>query len=99
MQKMGIKMYFSLLSGWLFGLLFFLIGLVNTFWSNDPGFGFFVTLCCLLYIPPVSLSLSRFSAISIPVPLKAMLGIFLHWASLGVAELHDKIGLMLTDLR
>ena len=30
------------LIGWLFGVVFFAIGVVNTFWGNDPEFGDFL---------------------------------------------------------
>ena len=33
---------------WLFGVIFFAIGFVNTFWGNDPGFGIFIILLSLL---------------------------------------------------
>jgi uncharacterized membrane protein YiaA len=31
------------------GIVFFAIGVVNTCWGNDPGFGMFITLLSLVY--------------------------------------------------
>ena len=36
----------------IFGTLTLLIALVNIFRGNDPGFGIFILLLALLYIPP-----------------------------------------------
>lgn len=39
---------------WLFGIVFFAIGVVNTFWGNDPGFGVFIIFLSLVYFLPVN---------------------------------------------
>ena len=38
---------------WIFGIVFFAIGVVNTFWGNDPGFGVFILLLSFVYFLPV----------------------------------------------
>ena len=81
-----------------FGGIFFAIGIVNTFWGNDTGFGIFIMLLSLIYFPPVNTMLKIKTGISIPKLVKILLGIFILWASLGVGELFDKIDLMLLDL-
>src|SRR5688500_2716622 len=85
---------------WLFGTVFFAIGVVNTFWGNDPGFGVFIILLSFVYFIPVNALLKKIAGFSIPKIgiLKILLGIFILWASLGVGELFDKIDLMMTDL-
>lgn len=85
---------------WLFGVLFFAIGIVNTFWGNDPGFGVFILLLSFVYFIPVNDVLRNLAGFSIPRIglLKILLGIFILWASLGVGELFDKIELMKSDL-
>lgn len=87
--------------GWLFGLLFFAIGVINMFWGNDPFFGAFILLLSFVYFLPVNVILRKITGFSIPGMgiLKILLGIFILWASLGVGELFDKIDLMMADFR
>lgn len=83
---------------WLFGLAFFAIGVVNTFWGNDPGFGVFIVLLSLVYFPPLTDMFKEKTGFAIPGFIKILLGVFILWAALGVGELFDKIDLMMTDL-
>lgn len=83
---------------WLFGTVVFAIGVINTFWGNDPGFGVFLLLLSFVYFPPVNTILKERTGFSIPRILKILLGIFILWASLGVGELFDKIDLMMKAL-
>lgn len=85
---------------WIFGIAFFAIGVVNTFWGNDPGFGVFILLLSFVYFLPVNDILKKMTGFSIPGMgiAKILLGIFILWASLGVGELFDKIDLMMMDL-
>lgn len=92
-----IKSYLLDMMNWLFGLTFFGIGLVNTFWGNDPGFGVFIILLSLIYFPPITTLLKVKTGISIHMLIKIGLGLFIIWASLGVGELFDKIDMMMTD--
>jgi hypothetical protein len=86
---------------WIFGVLFFAIGVVNTFWGNDPGFGVFIILLSFVYFLPVNDILRKMTGFTIPgmVIIKILLGVFILWAALGVGELFDKIDLMMMDLR
>jgi hypothetical protein len=86
------------LAGWLFGIVVFAVGLLNTFWGNDPGFGLFLILLSFVYIPPANVLLKERTGFSVPLVVKILLGIFIVVASLGVGELFDKIDLMLMDL-
>lgn len=85
---------------WIFGIAFFSIGVVNTFWGDDPGFGVFIMLLSLVYFLPVNAILRKMTGFSIPKMrlLKILLGIFIIWAAMGVGELFDKIELMMNDL-
>jgi hypothetical protein len=85
---------------WLFGIVFFAIGVVNTFWGNDPGFGVFTVLLSFVYLLPVNALLKKMTGFSIPRMgiIKILLGVFILWASLGVGELFGKIELMRRDL-
>ncbi|WP_242928656.1 hypothetical protein [Pontibacter vulgaris] len=85
---------------WLFGILFFAIGVVNTFWGNDTGFGIFIILLSLVYFLPVNDILKRITGFSIPKfwVVKILLGMFILWAAMGVGELFDKIELMMNSI-
>ena len=82
---------------WAFGVIVFLIGTINTFWGNDPGFGIFLIILSFIYFPPVTALFKKWTGISVHWAVKVFLGIFIIWAALGVGELFDKIDLMLMD--
>jgi hypothetical protein len=82
----------------LFALIVFCIGVVNVLWGNDPGFGVFLLLLSLVYLPPVNVIIKKQTGFSIPIVVKILLAIFILWASLGVGELFDKVDLMIMDL-
>jgi hypothetical protein len=81
--------------GWVSGILFSAIGVVNIFWGNDPVFGVFILALSLVYYPPSHTLISKLTGYSIPLALKIGLAIFILWASLGVGELFDKIDMMM----
>lgn len=87
------------LAGWLFGVIVFAIGFVNTFWGNDPGFGIFLILLSFVYFPPINSIFTKKTGFKIPMLLKIGLGLFIVWAALGVGELFDKVDMMITDLK
>lgn len=86
---------------WIFGIVVFAIGVVNTFWGNDSGFGVFIVLLSFVYFLPGNDILKKTTGFSISKMgiLKILLGVFILWASLGVGELFDKIDLMMMDIR
>lgn len=86
------------LVSWLFGLLVFAIGVINTFWGNDAGFGIFLVLLSFVYYPPASVLFRKLTGFAIPLAVKIILGLFIIWAALGVGELFEKIELMMRDL-
>ncbi|UOQ70414.1 hypothetical protein [Hymenobacter cellulosilyticus] len=88
----------SNLVGWLFGLVVLAIGMVNTFWGNDPGFGIFIIVLSLAYFPPVNSLIMEKTGLRIPPIAKVLLGALIIWSSLGVGELFDKIDLMMKSL-
>lgn len=82
---------------WCFGIVVLAIGVINTFWGNDPFFGYFLVLLSFIYFLPVNDILRKTIAFSIPKMgvVKIVLGILIIWAAIGVGELFDKIELML----
>lgn len=83
---------------WLFGTVVLAIGLINTFWGNDLGFGVFLILLSFIYFPPTNVILKKITGFSIPLVINILLGLFIIWAALGVGELFNKIELMMMDL-
>ncbi len=84
---------------WIFGLLFIVIGIVNTFWGDDPGFGVFIILLSLVYFIPVDTIVTAMTGIILPRfgLIKVLIALFIIWASVGVGELFDKIEIMLNS--
>lgn len=84
---------------WIFGLLFFAIGIVNTFWGDDPGFGIFILLLSLVYFIPVDTIITAMTGIALPRfgLIKVLIALFIIWSSVGVGELFDKIEIMLNS--
>jgi hypothetical protein len=85
------------LIGWLFGLLFLAIGIVNTFWGNDPGFGLFIIVLAFIFFPPINSLIKSKTGFVIPRVVKWLIGLFILFAALGVGELFAKIDLMLAS--
>lgn len=82
---------------WVFGVVAFAIGVVNTFWGNDSVFGIFIILLSFTYFLPVNVIFRKITGFTIPGIgiIKIILGVFIIWAALGVGELFDKIDLMM----
>ena len=83
---------------WLFGMAVLAIGIINTVWGNDAGFGIFLILLSFVYFPPVNAMIRKMIGVSIPGVAKIILGILIIWVTLGVGELFNKIELMVRDL-
>ena len=83
---------------WGFGIVVLVIGIINTFWGNDLGFGVFLIILSVVYFPPTNVILKKITGFSIPLIIKILLGLFIIWAALGVGELFNKIELMMMDL-
>ena len=77
-----------------FGSLTFLIGIINTFRGNDPGFGIFLLLLAMLYIPPTEKLYKRYLDFFLSNKMKIITAIVILRASLGVGELFEKIVMM-----
>lgn len=82
----------------LIGILFILIGIINTFWGNDPFFGIFILVAATIFFPYTTTQLSKNFNFNIAGWLKLLLALFIIWASIGVGELFDKIDMMKRDI-
>jgi hypothetical protein len=83
---------------WGYGIVVLVIGIINTFWGNDLGFGVFLIVLSVVYFPPTNVIFKKITGFSIPLVIKILLGLFIIWAALGVGELFNKIELMMMDL-
>ena len=83
---------------WIFGIAVLAVGIINTFWGNDSGFGIFLILLSFVYLPPVNDIVRQRIGFKTPLVAKIVLGLLIAWASLGVGELFNKIALMRMDL-
>ncbi len=85
--------------GWLLGIVFSLIALINIFWGNDSMFGVFLLLLALTYMPTINELIALKTGIRLPLWTKIAIVVFIIWSSLGVGELFDKIDMMLESFR
>lgn len=83
------------LLGWICGILFSAIGIVNICWGNDAVFGIFLFALSLVYYPPLHALFRKLTGYQVHPAIKIALAVFMIWASVGVGELFDKIDLML----
>lgn len=96
---MTYKLNIGNILSYVFGVLAFAIGIVNTFWGNDPGFGIFILLLSFVFFLPVNELSKKIAGFTIPKIglIRFVIALFIIWASLGVGELFDKIDLMLAS--
>lgn len=79
---------------WMFGVIVVAIGIVNTFWGGDTGFGIFILLLSLVYFLPLRSMLNGKISSAVIIGGKILLGLFIVWAAMGVGELPDKVEMM-----
>lgn len=94
-----LKHYLTSFLEWAIGILFVMIGIVNTFWGNDTVFGIFIVLLALLFIPNSNRIIIQKLGIRIPLWSKISIAMFIIWASVGVGELFDKIEMMMNSFK
>jgi hypothetical protein len=85
--------------GWCWSIPFFAIGVINTFWGGDAGYGIFIILLSLVFIPPVNTLIKHLTGLTIHPVLKVLVGLFIIWSAVGVGELFDKIEIMINDFK
>lgn len=82
---------------WFSGIVFFAIGVINTFWGNDMAFGIFIIGLSFAFFPPVTEWVREKIGIKVPGIAKIGLGLLIVWAAIGVGELFAKIDLMMNS--
>ena len=78
------------LAGWLFGIIVFMIGLLNLFFVHLVPGNFFLLLS-FLYFPPATAYFKERFGFVIPVVVKIVLAVLIIWFTLGVSDLGDMI--------
>jgi hypothetical protein len=78
------------LTGWLFGLTVFAIGVLNIVLVH-PVPGVVYLLLSLLYFPPISKLFMEKVGFSASPVVKIIIGILIIWFTLGVSDLGDMI--------
>ncbi len=75
---------------WIFGIVFFIIGVLNVIFVHLVP-GVFYIVISLIYIPLVNTFFHKKLAFSIPIAIKIILGLIILWATLAVGDLMEMI--------
>ena len=75
--------------GWVFGLAFLVIGVLNVLLIH-PVPGVFYLLLSLLYLPPADALLRKRFGFSAPLRVKVVVGLVVLWGTLAMSELAEK---------
>lgn len=78
------------ISGWTFGTIVFIIGILNIILVH-PVPGVIYLFLSVVYIPWLNVFLKKKLGFSIPVAIKIILGIVIIWFTLGISDLGDMI--------
>ncbi len=76
---------------WIFGVIFFVTGILNAFLVHLVP-GVFYLLLSFIYLPPANAILKKRFGFSIPFVAKIILGLFILWGTLAVGELVEILG-------
>ncbi|MBW7468068.1 hypothetical protein K0O23_13415 [Pontibacter aydingkolensis] len=78
------------ISGWLFGIVMLIVGLLNMFLVHlVPGIAYL--LLSLIYLPPANAYFRKKTGFPIPLAVKLILGVAIFFFTLGVSDLGDMI--------
>ena len=86
----------SSIFGWIFAMIFIVIGVLNLFIVH-PVPGLFYIILSLIYLPPTYEFLRRKLGYSIPFVVKLILFIVIMWATLAVGDLMEMFESWLCD--
>jgi len=82
----------SNITNWIFGIVFFLIGVLNVILVH-PVPGIFYLVLSLVYFPPITAIIKKKLGFSIPFSIKVILGLIILWGTLAVGDLAEILGL------
>ena len=87
---MALKNIISNTIYWMFGIIVYVIGVLNLFLVHFvPGIVFLIL--SFMFFPPVNYELKKKFGFSIPPFIKIALGLIIIWFTLGVSDLGDMI--------
>ena len=69
-QKQNKIFFINTLVSWIFGVIVFLIGIINIFWGNDKYFGIFILMLSFIYLPPTNIYLKQKTKFKLSKKLK-----------------------------
>jgi hypothetical protein len=92
MKGLSTNLVFSTLIGWIFGIIFVVIGVLNMVLIH-PVPGIFYLLLSLLYFPQVNTYFNNRFGFSIPRVVKIIVGFVILWGTLAVGDLAEMLGL------
>lgn len=78
--------------GWLFFIVFFVIGALNAIMVH-PVPGIFYLLLSLVYFPSSNTILKKKFGFTIPLAVKIIVGFVILWGTLAVGDLAEMFGL------
>jgi len=73
---------------WIFGIVFFIIGVLNAFLVHIVP-GFFYILLSFFYLPQTNTIIKKKFEFSIPLILKIIVGLIILWGTLAVGDLME----------
>jgi len=73
---------------WIFGVGFFIIGVLNIIFVHIVPGSFYILLT-FLYIPSTNTYFKKRFGLWIPIAVKIILGLIILWATLGVGDLME----------
>ena len=76
------------LISWIFGVVFFVLGVLNVIFIHIVP-GVFYLLLALLYIPSTNAFFKKKLGFSIPIAVKIIFGLVILWATLAVGDLME----------
>ena len=76
--------------GWVFGVTFLVIGILNVVLIHPVPGAFYLLLSCL-YLPPADTLLSRSFGFSAPLRVKVIVGLVVLWGTLAMSELAERV--------
>lgn len=77
---------------WIFGVVFFAIGVLNAFLVHLVP-GVFYLLLSFIYVPPADVLSKKWFGFSIPFVVKVVVGLVILWGTLAVGDLAELFGL------
>lgn len=85
---MNKKINIGNIISWIFGIIFFVIGVLNAILVH-PVPGTFYILLSFIYLPSTNTILKKKFGFSIPLAVKIILGLVILWGTLAVGDLME----------